>query len=205
MPTSGDLKSGDCLFFLYPPPPKNWPTPQWEWLRSLYEVHTIKIRNHRFDTRINLCPWLNTCKNAPETVLRITNIQVLAESRLNLNNSSYNKTVFILCNFEFLEKYSYEETKKGFGKRWKTGRMLASPQTSFGVRLSRIEPQRTSAGRLAGCKIFAKQERECRIRTPRSRNWARGTAKKKHGRWQVNISLKLLLTHLLGSNPYFGL
>ena len=89
MPTSGDLKSGDCLFFTTPrnfndcpPPPKNWPSPQWEWLRTLYDVlhdvHTIKIRNHRFDARNNLCQWLNTCKNAPETVLRIKKIHVLS-------------------------------------------------------------------------------------------------------------------------------
>lgn len=32
-----------------------------------------------------------------------------------------------------------------------------------------------------------------------------GEKKKKHGKRQVNISLKLLLTHLLGSNPHFGL
>ena len=29
--------------------------------------------------------------------------------------------------------------------------------------------------------------------------------KTKHGKRQVNISLKLLLTYILGSNPYFGL
>ena len=82
MPTSGDLKLGDCLFFTTPPPPKYWPSPQWEWLRTLYgilhDLHTIKIRNHRFDARNNLCQWLNTCKNAPETVLRIRKIQVLS-------------------------------------------------------------------------------------------------------------------------------
>ena len=89
MPTSGDLKSGDCLFFTTPPPgisttgpPKNWPSPQWEWLRTLYDVlhdvHTIKIRNHHFDARNNLCPWQNTYKNAPETVLRIRKLNVLS-------------------------------------------------------------------------------------------------------------------------------
>ena len=91
MPTSGDLKSGDCLFFTIPrnfnetPPPhpqKNWPSPQWEWPRTLYDVlhdaHTIKIRNHCFGARNNLCQWLNTC-NAPETVLRIRKIQVLSK------------------------------------------------------------------------------------------------------------------------------
>ena len=91
MPTSGDLKSGDCLFFTTPTPwnfndpparKKNWPSPQCECLRTLYDVlhdvHTIKIRNHSFDARNNLCQWLNTCKNAPETVLRIRKIQVLS-------------------------------------------------------------------------------------------------------------------------------
>ena len=93
MPTPGDLKSGDCLFFTTPPPPgiiltepppppKNWPSPQLEWLRTLYDVlrdvHTIKIQNHHLDARNNLCQWLNTCKNAPETVLQIRKIQVLS-------------------------------------------------------------------------------------------------------------------------------
>ena len=43
----------------------------------LHEVHTIKIRNHHFVARNNLCERLNMCKNAPETVLRIRKIQVL--------------------------------------------------------------------------------------------------------------------------------
>ena len=86
MPTSGDLRSGDCPLFTTPSPPppsKNWSSPQWEWLRTLYDVlhyvHTIKIWNHRFDAGNNLCQWLNTCKNAPETVLQIRKIiQVLS-------------------------------------------------------------------------------------------------------------------------------
>ena len=62
MPTSGDLKSGDSLFFTIPilrvstEPPlpgENCPSPQWEWLRTLYEVlhevHTIKIHAHCVD------------------------------------------------------------------------------------------------------------------------------------------------------------
>ena len=108
MPTSGDLKSGDCLFFTIPPgisttpppPLKNWPSPSWEWLRTLYDVlhdvHTIKIRNHRFDARNNLCQWLNTCKNAPETVLRIKKIHVLSYKWAK----SQTKSVF------FFTKYS---------------------------------------------------------------------------------------------------
>ena len=70
MPTSGDLKSGDCLFFTHyppgipseppPPPRKIDPAPNGNDLdRTLYDVlhdaHTIKIRNHRFDARNNLC------------------------------------------------------------------------------------------------------------------------------------------------------
>ena len=76
-------KIGRLSFFHYPSPhSKNWSSPQWEWLRTLYDflhdVHTIKIRNHRFNARNNLCQWLNTSKNAPETVLRIRKIQVLS-------------------------------------------------------------------------------------------------------------------------------
>ena len=63
MPTSGDLKSGDCLFFTHyppefhrhpsPPPRKIDPAPNGNDLgRTLYDVlhdaHTIKIRNYRF-------------------------------------------------------------------------------------------------------------------------------------------------------------
>ena len=78
MPTSGDLKSGDCLFLVTPgistTPPKNWPSPQWEWLRTLYDVlhdvHTIKIRMLEII-------FVND-KNAPETVLRIRKLQVLS-------------------------------------------------------------------------------------------------------------------------------
>ena len=61
MPTSGDLKSGDCLFFttLPPTPPKKKLNPAGKWLRTLYDVlhdvHTIKIQNHRFDARNNRC------------------------------------------------------------------------------------------------------------------------------------------------------
>ena len=62
MPTSGDLKPGDSLFFTIPiprvstEPPlpgESCPSPQWKWLRTLYEVlhevHTIKIRAHCVD------------------------------------------------------------------------------------------------------------------------------------------------------------
>ena len=53
MPTSGDLKSGDC-----PPTPQKI-DPAGNDLRHyndvLHDVHTIKIQNHRFDARNNLC------------------------------------------------------------------------------------------------------------------------------------------------------
>ena len=81
MPTSGDLKSGASLFF-FTNHPTNWPSPQCECFRTLYEVlhevHTIKTRNHSFDARNNLCQWLNTCKNASETVMWIRKNQVLS-------------------------------------------------------------------------------------------------------------------------------
>ena len=90
MPTSGDLKTGDFLFFTTCPPSPgtsmnaaltSHPWQIWEWLRTLYEVlhevHTIKIRDHRFHARNNLCLWLNRCKKAPEIILRIRKIHVL--------------------------------------------------------------------------------------------------------------------------------
>ena len=68
MPTSGDLKS-ETVFFSLPPPPhlgisttphprKIDPAPNGNDLGHydvLHDVHTIKIRNHRFDARNNLC------------------------------------------------------------------------------------------------------------------------------------------------------
>ena len=70
--------------------------------------------------------------------------------------------------------------KKGFGKRWKTGRMRDSSKTAAGMPDQDFKFQTLSSGD--------------------------GEKKKtKHGKRQVNISLKLLLTYLLGSNPYFGL
>ena len=87
MPTPGDLKSGDSLF--YSPPDKLTQPPmgmtQDIIYEVLHEVHTIKIRNHHFVARDksifvardNLCERLNTCKNALETVLQKRKIQVL--------------------------------------------------------------------------------------------------------------------------------
>ena len=91
-PTSGDLKSGDSLFFTTPPPEFQQtpsPTPPDKLTQppmrmtldiawSLTWIHTAKIRNHCFDARNNLCQWLNTCKNAPETVWWRRKIQVLS-------------------------------------------------------------------------------------------------------------------------------
>ena len=64
MPTSGDLKSGDSLFFTTPSPEIQWtpssPPPfhnpdkcgndlgHYNY-KVLHEVHTIKIRDQRFD------------------------------------------------------------------------------------------------------------------------------------------------------------
>ena len=50
----------------------------WTLYEVLHEVHTIKIRDHPFDARNNLCQRLNTRKNASEAVLRIRKIQVLS-------------------------------------------------------------------------------------------------------------------------------
>ena len=69
MPTSGDLKSGDSLFFTIPPPPPGISTnstlplekltqpPMGMTLDIIWSLtwgHNIKIRNHRFDARNNL-------------------------------------------------------------------------------------------------------------------------------------------------------
>ena len=62
--------------------------------------------------------------------------------------------------------------KKGFGKRWKMGRMRDFSKTAAGMPDQDFKFQTLSSGN--------------------------GEKKKKHGKRQVNISLKLLLTHLLG-------
>ena len=73
MPTSGDLKSGDCIFFT---PPRNFndPPPGMGMTEALYDVshdvHTIEIRM--------LEKIFVNDKNAPETILRIRKIQVLS-------------------------------------------------------------------------------------------------------------------------------
>ena len=76
MPTSGDLKSGDSLFFTIPiprvstEPPlprENCPSPQWDWLRTyevLHEVHTIKIHAHCVDADRIFCQR-ETVRNRP--------------------------------------------------------------------------------------------------------------------------------------------
>ena len=59
--------------FNEPPPPsspENWPSPQWEWLGTLYDVlhdtHTIKIWNHCFYATNNLCQWLKIRAKMPQ-------------------------------------------------------------------------------------------------------------------------------------------
>ena len=83
MPTSGDLKSGDCLFFTTPPPRISTtlpPTPQkidpagndlGHYNDVLHDVHTIKIQNHRFDARNNLCQMTKYVQKCPRN--RTTN------------------------------------------------------------------------------------------------------------------------------------
>ena len=90
MPTSGDLKSGDCRFFTTPPeiqrlpPRKIDPAPNGNdlghymkiymmYILSKFEIIFLMLEIIVFMTKI-----LNTCKNAPETVLQIRKIQVLS-------------------------------------------------------------------------------------------------------------------------------
>ena len=75
MPTSGDLKSGDCPFFPSPPEfHRHPPSPPKKNCGTLYDilhdVHTVK-------SRMLEIIFVND-KNAPETVLRIRKIQVLS-------------------------------------------------------------------------------------------------------------------------------
>ena len=84
MPTSGDLKSGDCLFSTTPHPPNfNGPPPPQQtdpvpngngyghYLKSYMTLHTIKIHVHRFDAKI-----IFFSAYCPETLLRIKKIQI---------------------------------------------------------------------------------------------------------------------------------
>ena len=97
MPTSGDLKSGDSLFFTTLPPRKfnepPLPNPN-KYGNDIghYMKSYLKICDHRFDARNNLFQWLNRCKKALETVLRIRKFQVLslkwAESQTRAQKSS---------------------------------------------------------------------------------------------------------------------
>ena len=78
MPASGELKSGDPLFFTTLPTPDKYGNDWGHYNEVFHDIQTIEIRDHRFDARNNLCQWLNRCKNVPETVLRIRKIQVLS-------------------------------------------------------------------------------------------------------------------------------
>ena len=81
-----------------------------------------------------------------------TRIAVLTRS--TLTQGIYNKRCFIGYVLQFsLPFLNLENTSTATSTSWIASQGLASPQTSFGVRLSRIhfsqnEPQRTSAGRL---------------------------------------------------------
>ena len=60
MPTPGDLKSGDSLFIAPPlrqidPAPNGNNLGHHKLYEVLHEVHTIKIRNHHFVAKDNLC------------------------------------------------------------------------------------------------------------------------------------------------------
>ena len=93
MPTSGDLKSDPLIFTTPPPPfpefqltpfpPTNWPSRQWEWLRTLLCQYCVNCTRSKFLIIVQMpklyCQWLNACKNASETVLRIKKIQILRE------------------------------------------------------------------------------------------------------------------------------
>ena len=98
MPTSGDLKSGD---FLLPSRNFNDPSPQWEWLKTLYDVlhdvHTIKIRMLEII-------FVND-KIAPETVLRIRKIQVLSWKWAKSQTKSV--LFFITWDQAQFERFSY--------------------------------------------------------------------------------------------------
>ena len=75
-------------------------------------------------------------------------------TRSTLTQGIYNKRCFIGYVLQFsLPFLNLENTSTATSTSWIASQGLASPQTSFGVRLSRIhfsqnEPQRTSAGRL---------------------------------------------------------
>ena len=79
MPTRQDgVENRDKVYFNGP---QHLPQPPmemtWHLYAPLHEAHTIKIRNNRFHTINYLSQSLNTCKNDPETVLQIRQIQEL--------------------------------------------------------------------------------------------------------------------------------
>ena len=82
MPTSGDLKSGDSLFFTTPTPRQIDRAPNGNGLglnmKSYMKYILSKFTIIVLDAEINnLCQWLHVCKNAPETVFRIKKIHIL--------------------------------------------------------------------------------------------------------------------------------
>ena len=78
MPTSGDLKSAVYLFLTTPngfprfqqidPAPNG--NDLWHYMKSYMRYILSKFTTIVLNVRNNLWQWLNTCKNAPETVLR---------------------------------------------------------------------------------------------------------------------------------------
>ena len=100
LPTSGELKSGDPLFSTttLPPPPRKFNEPYHSspplinmgMIEDIMWSLTWSTNYHNlwyhFDARNNLChdQWLNRCKNAPETVLRIRKFKFWAKNGLNL-------------------------------------------------------------------------------------------------------------------------
>ena len=83
-------KIGRLSFFHHPPAPQNFNNPPARKIDLAPNGNDLDIiwcltwctyyqnSNHRFDARNNLCQWLNKCKNAPETVLRIKKIHVFS-------------------------------------------------------------------------------------------------------------------------------
>ena len=124
MPTSGDLKSGDYLFFTSPPefqrpPRKIDPVPNGN------DVHTIKIR--MLETI-----FVND-KNAPETVLRIRKIQVLSKKWAK----SQTKSVLFLTKYSiFIVNVQSGRFMYQSGRAGDEAKKHKSPATAPGKRKS---------------------------------------------------------------------
>ena len=99
MPTSGELKSGDSLFFIKPPNNPTPPPPTLRKFRTLYEVlhevDTIKICDHRFDARNNHCWWLNRCKMPQKLYYEQEKFKFWAKNWPNFKRQKSSKYNFI--------------------------------------------------------------------------------------------------------------